>query len=285
MKPTIRQLEHLIALHEHGSFSAAAEACFVTQSTLSASIKELENLLGQQLVIRSRKNLTLTSFGLETLDQASAIMTQVATITTRARQLSKPMSGPLRLGLIPTIAPYMLPSILPALSAAHPDLEIQIHEDTTENLLTALDKSQIDLALMAFPYDTPFFAALPRGTSLEQKGMRLKDLEPEKLLLLEDGHCLRDHALEACKLQLPKQKKIFKASSLPTLIEMVRHGYGMTLLPAMACAEGNLPADITILPFTDKPAPSRQIGLCWNPTNPRHNDFKTIGKDIAKFSS
>jgi LysR family hydrogen peroxide-inducible transcriptional activator len=146
---------------------------------------------------------------------------------------------------------------------------------------------------MAFPYDTPsltqeilfeepFYAALPPNTSLTQKSMRLKDLQPEKLLLLEDGHCLRDHALEACKLQLPKQKKIFKASSLPTLIEMVRHGFGMTLLPEMACE--SLPSDVTVLPFTDKTTPTRQIGLCWSPLSPRTSDFMAIGKDIAKFA-
>jgi len=291
MKPSIRQLEHLLAVREHGSFSRAAEECLITQSSLSASIKELESLLGQRLINRNRTRATLTPFGAEVADSAEDILEKTAHIMTRAHMLDKPMSGPLRLGIIPTIAPYILPDLLPTLTRKYPNLELQLHEDLTDNLLESLRKNRIDLALMAFPYKTealaqetlfeePFYAAVPHG-SIDANTIKMNDLEPEKLLLLEDGHCLRDHALEACKLQLPRQRQTFKASALPTLIEMVRHGYGITFLPEMACQ--SLPKGIDALPITGRPVPTRKIGLCWNPQSPRQADYKTIGMDIAKL--
>ncbi|MBX2834679.1 MAG: hydrogen peroxide-inducible genes activator [Micavibrio sp.] len=290
MKPTIKQLEHLIALHEEGSFSRAADKCFITQSSLSASIKELEIILGQPLVNRSRKSTSLTALGLEALEQAHIIITATNAITTRAQHYTKPMSGTLRIGIIPTIAPYILPNLLPLFNEKYPDLDLRLQEDQTDNIISSLHSTQVDLAILAFPYETPglkqtilheepFLAALPSGAPHADK-IRIKDLQPEHILLLEDGHCLRKHALDACSLQLPKQRQAFRASSLPTLIEMVRSGQGMTLLPQMACRQGALPKGIDILPFCDLPAPSRQIGLCWSEKNAARHNFDTIAIEI-----
>ncbi|NCT40551.1 MAG: hydrogen peroxide-inducible genes activator [Alphaproteobacteria bacterium] len=293
IRPSLRQLSYLIAIHEHGSFIKAAEECAVTQSTLSAGIKELENILEQQLVIRNRKAAILNPFGLEVVDQATQILKETDQIVARSKLLGEPLSGPLRIGIIPTIAPYTLPEILPSITTNFPKLELQLHEDITDRLLESLDKNHIDIALMAFPYDTPnltqhilfeekFMAAIANTATSKATSINIKDLEPDKLLLLEDGHCLRDHALSACDLQIPRQRKTFSATSLPTLIQMVRAGFGMTLLPEMACRPDTIPSGITLLPFTDKNPPTRQIGLCWRKKDPRKADYEILAKSLLK---
>ncbi len=291
IRPSLRQLNYLTAIEDTGSFSAAAENCAVTQSTLSAGIKELENIIGQTLVMRGRKNITLTPFGAEVAQQARTILEDTDQIVARARMLCEPLSGPLRLGIIPTIAPYMLPGILPVLSRKFPKLELQLHEDMTDRLLDKLARGEIDIALMAFPYDTPhctqkilfaeeFQVAMPESFNVRGNSIDIKDLEPEKLLLLEDGHCLRDHALSACDIQLPRQRKTFSATSLQTLIEMVRHGFGITLLPAMAISPATLGNGIRLLPFKGKHPPERQIGLCWKSGDTKTRDFELLAAAI-----
>ena len=290
-RPTIRQLEYLQALNEHKSFIEAANECAVTQSTLSAGIKELETILGQRLVNRSRKTTTLTPFGLEVLESADKILNDIDNIVSRSKLLNEPLSGPLRLGVIPTIAPYMLPEILPNLDKAFPRLELQLHEDMTDRLLESLEKSKIDIALMAFPYDTPgmtqailfeekFYAAAGEQSGPASQNIDIDDLEPQTLLLLEDGHCLRDHALSACDIQLPKQRKTFSATSLPTLIQMVKANLGMTLLPEMACRPDTIPNGIRLLPFTDKRPPTRKIGLCWRSNDPGKKNYEILAKNL-----
>ena len=291
IRPSLRQLSYLIAIHEHGSFIKAADECAVTQSTLSAGIKELEKILGQQLVIRNRKEAKLNPFGLEVVDQAASIIKDTDRIVARSKLMAEPLSGPLRFGVIPTIAPYMLPEIIPKLTEKFPTLELQLFEDLTDSLLTMLGKSQLDIVLMAFPYQTPhfeqhilfeekFLAAIAENKSSKEQSLIIKNLEPEKLLLLEDGHCLRDHALSACDLQIPRQRKTFSATSLPTLIQMVRAGLGMTLLPEMACREGTMPDGIKLLPFKDKKPPTRQIGLCWREKDPRQRDYEILANSL-----
>lgn len=290
-RPSIKQLSYLIAIRDHGSFIKAADECAVTQSTLSAGIKELENILGQQLVIRNRKQANLTPFGHEVAQTSDDILEQTDKIVARSKLLDQPLSGPLRIGIIPTIAPYLLPSLLPTLLDKFQKLEPQLHEDLTDNLLDQLRKSQIDIAILAFPYDTPdmeqvilyeepFLVAIANDKAPSVKALNINDLEPEKLLLLEDGHCLRDHALSACDLQLPRRRKAFSATSLPTLIQMVRAGFGMTLLPEMACKEGIIPNGIKLIPFADKKPPSRQIGLCWRKKDPRAGDYEILAKSL-----
>ena len=289
IRPSIRQLSYLLAIQEHGSFKRAANECAVTQSTLSAGIKELENVLQQQLVNRNRKAATLTPFGIEVAEKAQEILDDTDRIVARSKLLNEPLSGPLRLGVIPTIAPYMMPDILPKITENFPRLELQLFEDMTDNLLNLLNKNQIDIALMAFPYETPnlvqyflfeekFYTAAPK--SHENTSIHSSELKPDDLLLLEEGHCMRDHALSACDLQIPKQRKTFSATSLPTLIQMVRAGFGMTLLPEMACQPETIPNGITLLPFEDKMPPTRQIGLCWRQNDPRRKDYETLAKSL-----
>ncbi len=299
MRPSLRQLSYLIAIKEHGSFLAAADDCAVTQSTLSAGIKELETILGRPLVNRNRKAATLTPFGYEVFEKAQKILEDTDRIVARSKLLNEPLSGPLRLGIIPTIAPYMLPDILPQLTENFPRLELQLHEDLTDRLLESLRKNELDLALMAFPYDTngmtqrilfeeKFYAAIPDLSPSPSLGegwgggetLNINDLKPDELLLLEDGHCLRDHALSACDIQLPRTRKTFSATSLPTLIQMVKAGFGMTLLPEMACQINTLPAGIRLMPFTDKRPPMRQIGLCWRDRDPSGRDYEILAKSI-----
>ncbi|MCB1721377.1 MAG: LysR family transcriptional regulator [Rhodospirillales bacterium] len=294
-RPTLKQLSYLTAIHDHGSFIKAAEDCAVTQSTLSAGIKELETILGQSLVIRGRKAANLTPFGLEVVESAEKILEDIDRIVARSHLLNQPLSGPLRLGIIPTIAPYMLPEILPMLTEKFPRLELQLHEDMTDRLLESLRKSQLDLLLLAFPYETPgmsqyilfeekFYAAASQHAGPVENSINIKNLRAEKLLLLEDGHCLRDHALSACDLQLPKTRKTFSATSLPTLIQMVLHGYGITLLPEMACRPDTLPSGLRLMPFTDKHPPTRQIGLCWRRGDPRKRDYETLANTLKTYT-
>lgn len=292
MRPTLKQLDYLIALKHEGSFSKAAEFCHVTQSTLSAGIKELETILGQILVDRTTRELTLTPIGEDIYHHARKITLATDQLVAQARRNEDPLSGVLRLGVIPTIAPYMLPRILPALQKQYPDLDIQLFEDLTERLTDQLLRRKLDLLLMAFPFDAdgiehhimfeePFVIAAPQGAFI-QNSVPLDFLSDKSVLLLEDGHCLRDQAIKACKLQKTPQKKTFSATSLPTLIQMVAHGYGMTLLPEMATHKDSLPAYIDILHFQNPP-PTRQIGLAWRKGNPFGADYQKLAAYIEKL--
>jgi LysR family hydrogen peroxide-inducible transcriptional activator len=290
--PSLRQLSYLLALEASGSFSQAAAESNVTQSTLSAGIKELESITGCALVDRSTRHARLTAAGEEVATYAAKILEDTQTLMKKARQLSRPMSGPLRLGVIPTIAPYLLPQILTPLQESFPALELQLQEDLTDRLLEKMRRGQLDAALMAFPYDLPdmeteifleepFLLACRAGHSPAAVPLKPSDLEGEPLLLLEDGHCLRDHALQACNLQGSAARKTFSAASLPTLIQMVAHGYGSTLLPEMAVREG-LPENIRLFPFKN-PKPSRQIGLAWKKGAAQGANVKTLAKRLKEL--
>ncbi len=292
MKPTLKQLDYLIALKNEGSFSKAAEYCFVTQSTLSAGIKELEATLAHTLVDRSSRNIALTSMGEEICEQALKISQNVDELVSLTKKGSAPLCGTLRLGVIPTVAPYLLPEILPSLQDAFPNLELQLFEDMTERSIEQLQRRKIDLLLMAFPYEADgidhqiifeeeFIIAAPHGR-YKNKTITTDFLDNEPVLLLADGHCLRDHALQACKLQKPSQRKTFSATSLQTLIQMVSAGYGITLLPDMAANKCNLPGNIDLLHFKS-PRPTRQIGLAWRRGDTRANDYKILAAHIEKL--
>lgn len=292
IRPTLRQLEYLIALENEKSFSKAATYCSVTQSTLSAGIKDLEEILAQQLVNRAGRTITLTALGSDIADKARKILGDVDAVVARANQMQTPLSGTLRLGVIPTIAPYFLPNILPYLQEEFPALELQLYEDLSARLVTQLHKRQIDAALIAFPYDTeglechdlfeePFYMATPQSKELP-KNISIQDIKPEELLLLEDGHCLRDHALSACALQLPAQRKTFSATSLATLIQMVGHGYGITLLPEMVVKHAPMPDTISLIPFKN-PKPTRQIGIAWDNNHPQKRDLLELLGALRDF--
>lgn len=289
--PTLRQMQYLIALRDEKSFSKAADLCHVTQSTLSAGIKELENILGQPVIDRSKRKVILTPLGHELVLDSEDIVARAQKMMERAQKLAAPMTGPLKLGVIPTIAPYLLPDILPRAQKQFPQLELQLYEDQSDRLLERLRSGDIELALMAFPFHTPdmsqkilfteeFYLAIPKGRSFNKDDITPGDLDPGELLLLEDGHCLSDHALSACDIQLPKRRKAYSASSLPTLLQMVSNGYGITLVPDMAIMARAVPRTVDLLKFSHPP-PTRDIGLVWRPGSPRIKDFMTLGKIIG----
>lgn len=288
--PTIRQLQYLSALAEHKTFSKAAEICHVTQSTLSAGIRELETLLNHRLVDRSRRQAILTPLGETVLGHGRIILAEAGEIIASARALSRPLSGPLRLGIIPTIAPYLLPEILPALQKQFPFLSLRLDEDQSARLIEKAKTGALDVLLLAFPYETPgltqillfeepFYVACPKGSWQGHRPARLSDLEGTALLLLEEGHCLRDHALAACRFRAEPVRKTFSATSLATLIQFVQHGYGMTILPEMAAGHGMLPGHIEVIPFAP-PVPTRKIGLAFRKNHPQEKEFRMLAEAL-----
>ena len=292
--PTFRQLQYLAAVAEYGQFHAAAAACHVSQPTLSVGIMEMEKLLGLPVLDRSnRRRVVLTPFGEEVLSLGRDILQKTEKILARARSLTRPFSGPFRLGVIPTVAPYLLPVILGPLQKKFPDLEFEITEDLSAAIVDKVKDGTLDMALMAFPYDIdgmthrvlceePFYAAMPRDLFPGRKALKTEDLKGHRLLLLEDGHCLRDHALSACGLQPPQERKTFSAASLATLIQLVRQGQGITLLPEMAVKEGYLPKDLKVLPFSG-PVPTRQIGLAWRAGAPAEPEILGVCEALTAF--
>ena len=285
--PTVRQLQFFLALCETGNYRRAADGLGITQPALSAAIKELESLLGGAMIDRSdRRKVTPTRAGAVLLAQARDVMGRYESMCDDARRAIDPQSWTIRLGVIPTIAPYIMPHVLPALKARLPKVDIRIVESTSAQLKDRMAEGKIDYALMAFPYDMPgfhqrplfredFVCAIPAGADPfgKKDAIRSEDLADQKILLLEDGHCLRSHALAACRLSGTQEQKAFQASSLSTLIQMVAHGQGITLLPRMAVTCGALPAGIAIKPFAS-PAPARTIGVVWRDKSSREADFE-----------
>jgi LysR family hydrogen peroxide-inducible transcriptional activator len=269
--PSLRQLQYLAALAERRNFRQAAEACFVTQSTLSAGIKELEATLGTQLVERTTRATRLTAAGEEVVARARAIITATEDLARFAKGVREPFSGPLRLGVIPTIAPFLLPAVLPALRKRYPALKLFLREDLTANLLERLRSATLDLALIALPYDTgelevqPLFKDVFWYVAREDdplaaaKTIAVRQLKPETVLLLEEGHCLRDHAIQACGRR--EASAMLEATSLTTLLQMVEGGMGVTLLPEMTLRSGILNGTgLVARPFATE-VPSRTIAL------------------------
>lgn len=284
--PSSRQLQYLLALDQHRSFSRAAEACLVTQSTFSAGIAALETLIGQPIINRTTRTLAFTALGEEIVAKSRTLISHAADIMSLAR-VNEGLSGPLRLGVIPTIAPYLLPALLPRMKQDWPELELQLHEDLSERLVDKLEKGKLDVLLLAFPYATPHFRQATvfsekfvlASAVMNETLVTLDEIADMDLLLLEEGHCLRAHALDACRTQNPKIRKTFSATSLATLIQIVRHGAGATLLPEMAAKPGILPDDINIRTFAD-PAPTRDIGLVWKAGALRDSEIRDLSATI-----
>lgn len=286
--PTLTQLRHLIALSSHGHFGRAAQACFITQSSLSASIKELEATLGAVLVERTRRSVMITPLGLQTVNRARQVLRDVEDIADLVNAAGAPLSGALRLGVIPTIAPFLLPRVLPTLRQAYGGLKLYLIEKQSAPLLDDLAAGNVDLLLLAFPYpcpklktrvfaDDPFWVALPKGHMLASKE-RLDghDLEGENLLLLGPGNCLRDHALSACGLAGQLGGAEFQATSLHTLVQMVDNGLGVTLLPKMAIDAGIARATGIQLRPIEGESLGRHIGLAWRASSPREHEFSLL---------
>lgn len=276
--PTLRQLQYLVAVVELRHFGHAAERCFVTQSTLSAGIQDLETQLGIALLERTKRSVLPTALGEQVAEQAQKILTLSADLVEHVKAESAPYGGTVRLGLIPTIAPFLLPIILPALRTALPEVSFLLQEAQSADLLTQLNDGSLDVAVLAFPYNVgglahtvvgeeDFSVVLPVGHLLAtQTTLTPKQLPIGELLLLAEGHCLRDHALAACQLVPQANRALFQGTSLTTLIEMVASGAGMTLVPAMARHSALLQReDICLRPLaqTGKAMPSRSIGLVW----------------------
>ena len=289
--PTLKQLRYFVALEEHEHFGKAAESCFVSQSAFSVAIKELETQLGAQLVDRTNKNVTITRVGREVASHARHCLRDVEYLTEIARSNQESLSGRLNLGVIPTIAPFVLPSLMPRLRESYPDLQLYLREDTTQAIYSALMGGELDVILLALPYKLSnietytlfrdhFLLACHKNTHfLNPDNYQFENLPDESVLLLEDGHCLRDHALSACKLQNQETVSRFAASSLYTLIEMVDSDIGITYLTEMS-------KDSMILKHTDIKTYSlgkesyRDIGLVWRKGSARSEEFQLLGEVI-----
>src|SRR5687767_4991577 len=249
--PTLKQLQYLVALRDHGHFGRAAEACFVTQSTLSAGLRELESLIGITLVERTRRVVRFTPLGFRIAEKAQRILREAEELADMARAAGKPLSGELRMGVIPTIAPFLLPALLPKIREHWPDLKLYLREETSQAACDSLHRGQVDCVLLALPYscgdvdreelfDDRLFVAFPPGTESLPAQVSPSSIDEHRLLLLEDGHCLKDHALAACNRPGLRAEAAMMGTSLHTLVQMVDNGLGTTMVPEMALKAGIL---------------------------------------------
>ncbi|MEM1381543.1 MAG: hydrogen peroxide-inducible genes activator [Pseudomonadota bacterium] len=287
--PTLRQLQFFEALCRTQSFSRAAELCFVSQSTLSSGIKELELILDAALVDRTAKGFALTPSGEDVQARSEALLADARELV-RAASTNRPLlDGEYRLGLIPTIGPFLLPQTMAGIDEAFPNLKLFLREDLTANLVDLLRADQLDIAVLALPVELngldfamfaedPFvFACRPDHPFAERDVIETADLDDEPLLLLEDGHCLRDHALSACRLSDRRGSGSFAATSLFTLVQMVKSGLGVTLLPKLAVDQGMADGLITRpLRDPDGTSPSRDLGLVWRRSTRRADEAAAL---------
>jgi len=291
--PSLRQLRYLVAVADRLSFRAAAEGCFVTQSTLSAGIKELESVLGAELVERDKRHVRLTRAGAEVVAKARVLLAQAQDLVEVAKRAAEPLAGAFRLGVIPTIAPFLLPRVAPRLRTAYPRLKLYLREDLTGRLLDRLRAAELDAALIALPYETGglavrelfrdefWFVARARDPLAQAKAVAVESLAPRDVVLLEEGHCLRDHAIVACGARPPGESPAVEATSLATLVQMVEGGLGVTLLPEMTLKAGILNGtSLVARPFAHR-VPSRTIALVSRPGGAHGRDADLLAAFIA----
>jgi len=290
---TLKQLRYLTALAEHRHFGKAAEACAVTQPALSMQMRDLEKDLGVSLVERRPGEVILTEVGAEVVRRAERVLAAARDLTDYASHSGRLLTGRLRLGVIPTLAPYVLPRVLPELQRVHPELRVELRETQTRNLTDELARGALDTALLALPvgegdfetlalFDDPFLLAVPAADprSVAAK-LSARDIEKDRLILLEEGHCLRDQALAFCAPRRDTPSGL-GATSLATVMQMVANGYGVTLLPKIALEVEGRDARVKMLRFRD-PEPARQIGLAWRRTSPRKADFVALGEIVSEM--
>lgn len=294
----LRDLEYLVAVGEHRHFGRAAEACMVSQPTLSTQLKKLEQELGISLIERSPRHVMLTSAGERVADRGRVILDEAAAIRAFARQVNDPEGGTLRLGLFPTLAPYLLPHVVPALHERYPNLELLLIEEKTEVVLDQLRSGRLDVGILALPitgeqlhqqplFTEDFVLAVPAGHPLAESGGPVDPsvLAGEQVLLLEEGHCLRDQALSVCRLTGASERRGFRATSLETLRQMVAAGVGITLLPALAVRPPVPPSDdIVLLRFTE-PVPQREIAMLWRSTSVYQDLLPAMGELIGTLAA
>lgn len=290
--PTIKQLQYLVALHEHGHFGRAATASFVSQSTLSAGIRELESLLGVTLVERSRRVMRFTPLGEQVVAKAHRLLREAEELSDLVQASGKPLSGELRMSVIPTIAPFLLPRILPRLRRERPALKLFLREETTADALESLHHGRADCVLMALPFatgevevehiaDDPLFVAFPKNDPRDPPAQITPGMIDEsRLLLLEDGHCLKEHALAACNRPELRASATMIGTSLHTLVQMVDNGLGLTMLPQMAIDAGILhETEVVVRPLKAKNS-AREIALVWRKNSPRGEEFRLLGEEL-----
>ena len=291
--PTIKQLRYFVALTETEHFGRAAEACFVSQSAFSNAIQELEALLEVQLVDRTNRSVTITAMGQQLATQARLCLRDVESLVEMARGQREPLTGELHLGVIPTIAPFLLPAALPKLRRRYPKLQLYLHEDQSQRIYDRLMDGELDVILLAFPYDMRGVATLPlfedrfalayrQGTErVDPDNYRFSRLDADSILLLEDGHCLRDHALAACKIRNTQKVRRIGASSILTLVEMVDADLGITFLPEMARDSLILKnTRVRLQPLEENAY--RTIGLAWRKGTDREEEFRMLGDFFAE---
>jgi LysR family transcriptional regulator, hydrogen peroxide-inducible genes activator len=294
--PTIKQLQYLVALRRHGHFGRAAEACFVTQSTLSAGLRELETLLGITLVERTRRVVRFTPLGTKIADKAQRVLRETEELADLARAEGQPLTGELRMGVIPTIAPFLLPAMLPLLRRQWPSLKLFLREETSQSACDALHGGQLDCVLLAMPYacgevdtaelfEDPLYVAFPKGEAPRAAEVDPGAIDETRLLLLEDGHCLKDHALSACNRPELRADATMMGTSLHTLVQMVDNGLGQTFVPAMAIESGILEGTGIVARRLRSRRNFRRIALAWRKSSPREEEFGLLAgtlRDIAR---
>jgi LysR family hydrogen peroxide-inducible transcriptional activator len=293
---SLKQLKYFDAVVRSGHFGRAADQCAVTQPALSMQIQELEKELGVQLLERGRSGIILTEAGREIAGRAARVLTDIRDIVDVARLQSAVLAGPLHLGVIPSLAPYILPALLPLIRDEYPDLDLSLRETQTHHLVDGLLDGGLDLLLLALPvehadvetmklFNDRFLLAMQKSRKVANRIRATPEmLQQDRLLLLEEGHCLRDQALAFCNLRRVEHIDTFGASNLSTIVQMVANGLGMTLLPELAidleCRRG----DIKVMRFTD-PEPRRVVGLAWRKSSPRKRHFAELGKLIIQATS
>jgi len=290
----LKDLRYLVAVADTGHFGKAAERCFVSQPTLSAQLKKLEDYLGVPLIERQPRGALLTPAGSEIVERARRIIDASDEVVDIARNHKDPLAGRLRVAFLPTIGPYLLPIVVPKLRKALPRLDLMLYEYQTAPMLEKLRAGELDLGILALPidihglvtrplYDEPFVVAAPANHPLaDKKQIRVEDLSGVTLLLLEDGHCLRDQALDVCNRIDAEEKQDFRATSIETLRQMVAAGAGVTLLPELATRGSHAaPRGLVLRPFV-KPQPSRRIGAVWRKSSARQTAIQMVSDVIAE---
>jgi len=293
--PTIKQLQYLIALHQHGHFGKAAEACFVTQSTLSAGLRELESLLDVVLVERTRRVVRFTPLGTKIAQKALRVLREAEELSDLARAQGQPLHGELRMGVIPTIAPFLLPAMLPPLREQWPSLKLFLREETSQAACDALHRGQLDCVLLAMPFacgdvdraalfDDRLFVAFPRGEAPAGARVDAAAIDENRLLLLEDGHCLKDQALSACNRPELRAEAAILGTSLHTLVQMVDNGLGLTFVPEMAIEAGILEGTAVDARPLKSEHGSRQVALVWRRSSPREQEFQLLAESLRRIA-
>ena len=294
--PTVKQLQYLVALRRFGHFGKAADACFVTQSTLSAGLRELETLLGITLVERTRRVVRFTPLGEKIADKAVKVLRETEELAEMARAQGRPLHGELRMGVIPTIAPFLLPTMLPRLRDQWPQLKLYLREETSSAACEALHRGQLDCVLLALPFacgevdnallfDDPLFIAYPHGEAPRARSIDAAEIDENRLLLLEDGHCLKDHALSACNRPELRAHAAMMGTSLHTLVQMVDNGLGLTFVPGMAIEAGILSGTgVDARPLRSE-HPYRRIALIWRRSSPREHEFQMLAATLRRIAA